>query len=203
MGISRVKYNGQTLIDISSDSVTKEVLLKNYTAHDSNGEPVVGECLYDMQTTEFTASAKHIRKGYTAGVNKQEVLGDMPENEAKENTISTKEGVFEIPEGYHDGNGTVIIDPSAVSQLKKENIRFNVEILGVKGEMTGTEGENCSPAITVDAPLGTENAPLGQDDLIIQPEGDYTCFNKVTVRAVPYTTEDNTASDKGIWVTIG
>ena len=203
MGISRVKYNGQTLIDISSNTVNKEVLLKGYTSHDSNGDPVTGECEFDMKTTEFTASAKDIRKGLTAGVNKQTITGDMDEHLAEEHTISTKEGVFEIPEGYHDGNGTVIIDPSAVSQLKKENIRLNVEILGVKGEMTGTEGENCSPAITVDAPLGTENAPLGQDDLIIQPEGDYTCFNKVTVRAVPYTTKDNTASNKGIWVEIG
>ena len=195
MGISRVKYNGQTLIDISSDTVNKEVLLKGYTSHDSNGDPVTGECEFDMKTTEFTASAKDIRKGLTAGVNKQTITGDMDEHLAKENTISTKAGVFEIPEGYHDGNGTVKIDSSAVSLLTPDNIRENVVILGVTGTMTGTEGENCSPAITVDAPL--------DKNLDIVPESPYTCFKQVTVRAVPYKTTDNTASNKGIWVEIG
>ena len=162
MGISRVEYDGKLLIDISSDTVNKSNLLVGATAHDSNGEEVVGECTYDMDTKNFTAFAEHILKDKTAGVNGKTVTG---------------------------------INSSAVSMLTPENIRENVEILGVTGSMTGTEGENCSPPITVEAPL--------DKDLNITPEGDYTCFKQVTVKKVPYNTVDKTADNKGIWVTIG
>lgn len=196
MGISRVEYDGRLLIDISSDTVKKENLLVGATAHDSNGDPVTGTCDYDMKTTEFTAFAEHILKGKTAGVNKHEVEGTMPENEAAEHIISTATEEFIIPQGYHDGNGTVKISPSEMSKLKKENIRVGVEILGVLGEMSGSENENPSPPITVDAPLSGEN-------LSVQPEGDYTCFKEVIVRVVPYETTDKTADNKGTWVKIG
>lgn len=195
MGISRVEYAGNLLIDISSDTVNKSNLLAGATAHDSNGDEVIGECPFDMDTKSFTAFAEHILKGKTAGVNGKEIIGSMPENEAAEHLISAKEGVFEIPWGYHDGNGTVKINPAAVGLLTPENIRENVEILGVTGTMTGTEGENCSPHITFDAPL--------DKDLEIQPEHPYTCFKQVTIKKVPYNTEDKTADNKGIWVTIG
>lgn len=35
--------NGEELIDLRNDTVTKEVLVKGYTAHDSTGEPIEGE----------------------------------------------------------------------------------------------------------------------------------------------------------------
>ena len=195
MGISRVEYDGKLLIDISSDTVKKSNLLAGETAHDSNGEEVVGECTYDMDTKSFTAFPEHIINGKTAGVNGKTVTGTIPEIDAGTHLISTKEEELPIEYGCHDGRGIVKINPSAVSLLTPENIRENVVILGVKGEMTGTEGENCSPPITVDAPL--------DKDLDITPEGEYTCFKQVTVKKVPYVTEDKTADNKGIWVTIG
>jgi hypothetical protein len=42
MGISKVDYNNETLIDISNDTVTPQTLAKGYTAHNSNGERIVG-----------------------------------------------------------------------------------------------------------------------------------------------------------------
>lgn len=195
MGISRVEYNGNTLIDISSDTVNKLNLLAGETAHDSNGDLVVGECDYDMKTKDLTAFKQHILNGKTAGVNGSIVTGEMPERTAETHLISTKEEELTIQDGYHDGRGKVKINPSAVSLLTPENIRENVVILGVKGEMTGTEGENCSPPITVDAPL--------DKNLDIVPESPYTCFKQVTVKKVPYETTDMTAHNKGIWVAIG
>ena len=195
MGISRVEYDGNLLIDISSDTVTSDKLLKDVTAHNSNGDPVTGTCEYDMKTKDFTAFAYDIRKGKTAGVNGQEITGTMDEHEAEEHILAEKGSVYTIPQGYHDGQGTVKISQTEMNKLKPENIRENVEILGVLGSMTGNEGENPSPKITVDAPL--------KEDLSIQPEGDYTCFKEVVVKKVPYIVTDNTASDKGKWVAIG
>ena len=42
MGISRVEYGENTLIDLTNDTVTAEVLLRGYTAHKADGEIVVG-----------------------------------------------------------------------------------------------------------------------------------------------------------------
>lgn len=195
MGISRVEYDGRELINISNDSVNKLNLLKGETAHDSNGDLVLGDCPYDMETKGLTAFKQHILKGKTAGVDGLVVTGEMPENVAETHLISSKDEEFTIPDGYHDGQGTVKINPTEMAKLVSENIRENVEILGVKGSMTGKEGEKPSPKIEVDAPL--------TDDLTILPEGDYTCFKEVVVKKVPYETTDMTADEKGIWVAIG
>lgn len=42
MGVSKVEYNNETLIDVSNDTVTPSTLAKGYTAHNSNGDPIVG-----------------------------------------------------------------------------------------------------------------------------------------------------------------
>ena len=41
-GNSKITYNGEVLIDISNDSVTPQTLAKGVTAHDSNGEQIIG-----------------------------------------------------------------------------------------------------------------------------------------------------------------
>ena len=40
--VSKVIFGNQTLIDISQDTVRADKLLKNFTAHGADGEPVVG-----------------------------------------------------------------------------------------------------------------------------------------------------------------
>lgn len=39
---NKVVYNGATLIDLTSDTVTADKLLEGYTAHDASGAPIVG-----------------------------------------------------------------------------------------------------------------------------------------------------------------
>lgn len=51
MGKSKVVYNNETLIDLSSDSVTPQKLLKGATAHNANGDPIVGT-LSDADTVD-------------------------------------------------------------------------------------------------------------------------------------------------------
>lgn len=40
MGISKVNFGGDTLIDLTNDSVTADMLAKGATAHDAAGERV-------------------------------------------------------------------------------------------------------------------------------------------------------------------
>ena len=42
MPVSKVVYGQQTLIDLTSDTVIPEALLKGYTAHSSDGRAVTG-----------------------------------------------------------------------------------------------------------------------------------------------------------------
>ena len=42
MEINKVVYNGNTLIDLTGDTVTPEVMLAGYTAHDASGEEIEG-----------------------------------------------------------------------------------------------------------------------------------------------------------------
>jgi hypothetical protein len=58
MGKSKVIYNDETLIDISNDSVVAAALLKDYTAHDSNGELVKGEL--ELSSDADTVDGWHV-----------------------------------------------------------------------------------------------------------------------------------------------
>lgn len=40
--VNKVEYNGSTLIDLTSDTVTPEALLAGYTAHDKSGAVING-----------------------------------------------------------------------------------------------------------------------------------------------------------------
>lgn len=55
MGVNKVDLStGETLIDISNDTVSEEVLVQGYTAHNSEGEEVVGALLAgDMLKNEY------------------------------------------------------------------------------------------------------------------------------------------------------
>ena len=42
MAISKVTYGGNTLMDLTNDTVTSASLLSGYTAHGADGEPILG-----------------------------------------------------------------------------------------------------------------------------------------------------------------
>lgn len=67
MGKPKITFYGDTLIDLTGDTVDKAHLVRGYTAHDNAGEPIVGE--YDGQTLPALsnpASPDMIKSGYEA-----------------------------------------------------------------------------------------------------------------------------------------
>lgn len=42
MGLNKIVYGNTTLIDLTSDTVTPQVLAQGYTAHDRTGQAIVG-----------------------------------------------------------------------------------------------------------------------------------------------------------------
>lgn len=62
MGKSKIIFNGQTLIDLTGDTVTAEALLEGITAHGADGEAILGTLkaggATEMLSGTFTPAAK-------------------------------------------------------------------------------------------------------------------------------------------------
>lgn len=193
MAISKVVYgdNGEVLIDLTADTITKDKLLKGYTAHGADGEVIEGACEFDANTQDATATKAEILAGKTAYNKGVKLTGEMKNNGAVSGKISTKAGKYTVPQGYHDGSGGVQIDPTEQEKLIPANIREGVTILGVEGAMSGSEGVKAqSKSVT---PKATQQTVL--------PDAEYTHLAQVTVAPIPYVESDNSAG--GITVTIG
>lgn len=191
MAISKVVYGGQTLIDLTADTVTADKVLTGYTTHGADGEKVTGTCDYDSNTQDATAADSEILKGKTAYVKGTKKNGTMVNNGAVAGTISTKDGTYTVPQGYHDGSGKVQIDATEQGKLIPDNIREGITVLGVTGTMSGSEDSK---------PQAKSVTPSASEQTVLPDEG-YNCLSQVVVAAIPYVENNNSAG--GITVTIG
>ena len=183
MAINKVIYGGNTLIDLTGDTVTPSDILVGKKAHDKSGAQITGECTYDSDTSDATAGAGDILSGQTAYVNGNKLTGSMTNNGAVSANISTVAGEYTVPNGYHDGSGKVRIDPTEQAKLIAANIREDITILGVTGTMSGEEGVHAeSIAVT---PSTSKNTFV--------PSSGYNYFSQFTVNAIPYVETVNAA----------
>lgn len=191
MAISKVIYGGRTLIDLTTDTVIADKLLNGYKAHGADGEVINGACEFDANTQDATATDAEILVGKTAYNKGNKITGTMKNNGAVAGKISTKTGKYTVPQGYHDGSGTVEIDSTEQAKLTPANIREGVTILGVAGSMSPNEGEKAQEKSVT---------PRTEAQTVV-PDSGFTCLSSVTVAAIPYTGSDNSAG--GTTVTIG
>lgn len=186
-----VLSSGEVLIDLTGDTVDASKLLKGITAHGKDGEAITGTCTYDANTQDATATAAEILSGKTAYNKGAKVTGTMPNNGAVAGKIATKAGAYTVPQGYHDGSGTVTIDTAEQAKLIPGNIRDGVTILGVEGTMSSTEGAK---------PQAKSVTPTFEAQEVL-PDVGYNYLSSVTVAAIKVTKTDNSAG--GTTVTIG
>ena len=190
MAISKVVYGGNTLIDLTSDTVTADKILTGYTTHGADGEVMTGTCSFDSNTQDATAADSEILLGKSAYVKGTKKTGTMKNNGAVSGSISTKTGTYTVPQGYHDGSGKVSIASAEQSKLIPANIRDGVTVLGVTGTMSGTEGAK---------PQSKSVTPSTAKQTILPDEG-YNYLSQVTVEAIPYVESDNTAGGKTVTI---
>lgn len=188
--ISKVVYDGRVLIDLTADTVVADKLLSGYKAHGADGNEITGSCTFDSDTMDATAADAEILSGKTAYVKGSKKTGTMPNRGAVSGSITTVDGQYTIPQGYHDGSGKVQIDSTEQAKLTADNIREGITVLGVTGTMSGTEGAN---------PQAKTVTPTSSQQVILPDEG-YNYLSQVTVSAVPYTETDNSAG--GLTATI-
>jgi len=180
--INKVIYDGNVLIDLTSDTVVAATLLYGTTAHDATGAIITGTCTYDADTRDATASIAEVLSGQTFYKNGQKLTGTMPNRGAVAGVISTVAGVYTVPQGYHDGSGTVSIDSTEQSKIIASNIKSGVIILGVTGTYTGE-------AISAQAKTTTPTS----SQQVITPDSGYDYLSQVTVYAIPYVETLNAA----------
>lgn len=191
MAINKIIYGGKTLLDLTGDNIQADKVLLDIQFHGPDGEVYTGTCTFDVDSSSATLKASEALEGKTFAVGGKLVTGTAKNNGAVSGTISTKDGVYTVPIGYHDGSGTVTIDPTEAAKLIAANIREGVTILGVTGSMTGTEDAN---------PQAKSVTPSTSEQVVL-PDDGYNYLSQVTVAAIPYVESDNAAG--GITVTIG
>lgn len=190
MAINKVIYGGETLIDLTSDTVTPENLLKGASAHDKSGEVIQGNCEYDANTSDATAAASEILNSKTAYVAGNKVEGTMVNNGAFSQNITSKAEQVTIPIGFHDGSGKIGIDATEQAKLIAGNIKNGVTILGVTGEL--------QPSSSVTVQEKTVTPSTVKQTIIPDTGTDY--LSQVVVEAIPYVEAANSAG--GTTVTI-
>lgn len=186
MAINKVVYGGNTLIDLTADTITAADLASGVTAHDKTGAVITGTSTKDADTSDADAVASEILATKTAYVNGNKITGSMTNNGAVTGTISTVAGTYTVPSGYHDGSGTVSIDSTEQAKLIAENIKAGVEVLGVTGTLEPASG------VTAQAKTATPST----SSQTILPDTGYDYLSQVTVEAIPYVETDNAAGGK-------
>ena len=187
MAINKVIYGGNTLIDITDTTALANKVLSGFYFYGRDGVKTLGTCDFDAKTSDATASADDILYGETAYVNGNKLTGSMPNRGSVSATISSLTP-YTVPNGYHDGAGTVSVDSTNISA---GNIKSGVTILGVEGTYTGAAISTQSKTVT---------PTTSQQIITADTAQGYDYLAQVTVNAIPYVESANTY---GTTVTIG
>lgn len=190
MAINKVVFGNDVLIDLTADTITAADLQSGITAHDASGASITGTNTNDSDTSEDTALVAEILSGRTAHARGNQLVGTMPNRGAIDETIITKDQVVAVPQGYHDGSGTVRINATEQAKIIADNIKNGIQILGVTGTYAG--GGSSAQAKTV-TPYTTQQTVL--------PDQGYDYLSQVVVNAISYTETLNSAG--GYTATIG
>lgn len=185
--VNKVIFGGNTIIDLTADTITAADLALGVTAHDKSGAVITGTNTYDSDTSEDTAAVAEVLYGQTFHARGTGYTGTMPNRGGVTGTITTVDGEYTIQQGYHDGSGKVSINSADAAKIIAANIRENITILGVTGTMSGSEdvhaqSKNVTP--TTSAQTITPDSPT------------YNYLSQVVVAAISYVETDNSAGGK-------
>ena len=188
--VNKLVVGNDVKFDLTGDTVAPNTLLTGATAHDKSGAQITGTCSYDSDTSDATVAVAEILKDKTAYARGAKIVGTMPNNGAKNYTISDLNDQT-ISLGFYDGSGKISIDSAEKAKIIPANIKNGVSILGVQGTMTGQEdlqvqSKTVTPTFTAQT---------------ILPDEGYDYLSQVVVSAIPMTESENTAG--GLTLTIG
>lgn len=188
--VNKLVVGNDVKFDLTGDTVAPNTLLTGTTAHDKTGAQITGTCSYDSDTSDATVAVAEILKDKTAYARGSKIVGTMPNNGAKNYTISDLNDQT-ISLGFYDGSGKISFDSAEKAKIIPANIKNGVSILGVQGTMTGQEdlqvqSKTVTPTFTAQT---------------ILPDSGYDYLSQVVVSAISVTESENSAG--GLTLTIG
>jgi hypothetical protein len=189
--VNKVIYGGNTLIDLTGDTVTAADVLSGVKFHLPSGANGTGTCAFDVDSSECTAAVAEVLATKTFAKGGAVLTGTMPNRGGVTGTIATKAQEYTIAQGYHDGSGKVSIASTEQAKIIASNIRNGVSILGVTGTMSGSEDVKAqSKTVT----------PTTESQTVLPDSPTYNYLTQVTVNAIPYTETDNAAGGKTVTI---
>lgn len=136
-------HNGSGTVSIVTETTSVTPTKSEQTIVPSSGKVLtsvsVGAISDTYQdVTGVTAAAADVLSGKViVDASGNELAGTMTDNGAVSGSISTKAGTYTIPEGYHNGSGSVGISSTEKAKIIASNIKSGVSILGVQGSYVG------------------------------------------------------------------
>lgn len=144
--------------------------------------------------SQVTASAANVLAGTYIVTNRGRIQGTMKNNGNVAGTISTKDGSYTIPTGYHSGAGTVKISDTEKAKIIPANIKKGVTILGQTG--TCEAGTTTSGTDTTDATASASDIRSGKTAYVNGRKLTGTIPNQAAQTITPGTTDKTIASGK-------
>lgn len=106
-------------------------------------------------------------------------VSNIASNGAVTGNISTKDGVYTVPAGYHNGSGTVGIVSTEKDKIIADNIKNGITLLGVLGTYDG-------PGVSLQDKLVTPS----ESSQAVTADGGYDGLGTVTVNPIPSNYKD-------------
>lgn len=144
--------------------------------------------------SQVTASAANVLAGTYIVTNQGRIQGTMKNNGNVAGTISTKDGSYTIPTGYHSGAGTVKIADAEKAKIIPANIKKGVTILGQTG--TCEAGTTTSGTDTTDATASASDIRSGKTAYVNGRKLTRTIPNQAAQTITPGTTDKTISSGK-------
>lgn len=144
--------------------------------------------------SQVTANAANVLAGTYIVTNQGRIQGTMKNNGNVAGTISTKDGSYTIPTGYHSGSGTVKISDTEKAKIIPANIKKGVTILGQTG--TCEAGTTTSGTDTTDATASASDIRSGKTAYVNGRKLTGTIPNQAAQTITPGTTDKTIASGK-------
>lgn len=144
--------------------------------------------------SQVTANAANVLAGTYIVTNQGRIQGTMKNNGNVAGTISTKDGSYTIPTGYHSGSGTVKISDTEQAKIIPANIKKGVTILGQTG--TCEAGTTTSGTDTTDATASASDIRSGKTAYVNGRKLTGTIPNQAAQTITPGTTDKTISSGK-------
>lgn len=144
--------------------------------------------------SQVTASAANVLAGTYIVTDKGRIQGTMKNNGNVTGTISTKDGSYTIPTGYHSGSGTVKISDTEKAKIIPTNIKKGVTILGQTG--TCEAGTTTSGTDTTDATASASDIRSGKTAYVNGKKLTGTIADQPAQTIIPSTSDKTIASGK-------